>query len=433
MIRSTTRYKVLTLLALLLITIQANPYSVQSHEEIIDIAWKNSIVPVILKHFPNLTDAQLNEAHAYAYGGSAIQDFGYYPFGNAFFSNLTHYVRSGDFVLSLIRNSQTADDLAFAIGALSHYIGDTIGHSYATNQAVSIEFPKLARQYGPTVNYAEGPHQHVQTEFAFDINQLSKGRFAPSHYLGHVGLEIPRPLLHTAFYETYGLNLPDIIGSKETSLRTYRRGVRSFIPDIARAETILHKKSFPTDTPSDDLTQLKTELLQISNEDNWQQYKQKPGFTSHLYAGFIYIVPKVGAMKMLSIRGPEPQTEELYIHSMSRSVRVLLLVMANYDRIDHYISNRDLDTGANVKPGGYPLTDKTYAKLLAELTKHPTRPIPIQLKHDIQAYYADPLAPITTKKNATQWAAVQANLKTLETMKTLGEMDPIPDEILDSE
>ena len=433
MIRNTTRYKALALLALLLITIQANPYSVQSHEEIIDIAWKNSIVPVILKHFPNLTDAQLNEAHAYAYGGSAIQDFGYYPFGNAFFSNLTHYVRSGDFVLSLIRNSQTADDLAFAIGALSHYIGDTIGHSYATNQAVSIEFPKLARRYGPTVNYAEGPHQHVQTEFAFDINQLSKGRFAPSHYLGHVGLEIPRPLLHTAFYETYGLNLPDIIGSKETSLRTYRRGVRSFIPDIARAETILHKKSLPTDTPSDDLTQLKTELLQISNEDHWQQYKQKPGFTSHLYAGFIYIVPKVGALKMLSIRGPEPQTEELYIHSMSRSVRVLLLVMANYDRIDHYISNRDLDTGANVKPGGYPLTDKTYARLLAELAKRPTRPIPIQLKHDIQAYYADPLAPITTKKNATQWAAVQANLKTLETMKTLGEMDPIPDEILDSE
>ena len=433
MIRNTTRYKVPALLALLLITIQANPYSVQSHEEIIDIAWKNSIVPVILKHFPNLTDAQLNEAHAYAYGGSAIQDFGYYPFGNAFFSNLTHYVRSGDFVLSLIRNSQTADDLAFAIGALSHYIGDTIGHSYATNQAVSIEFPKLARQYGPTVNYAEGPHQHVQTEFAFDINQLSKGRFAPSHYLGHVGLEIPRPLLHTAFYETYGLNLPDIIGSKETSLRTYRRGVRSFIPDIARAETILHKKSLPTDTPSDDLTQLKTELLQISNEDHWQQYKQKPGFTSHLYAGFIYLVPKVGALKMLSIRGPEPQTEELYIHSMSRSVRVLLLVMANYDRIDHYISNRDLDTGANVKPGGYPLTDKTYARLLAELAKRPTRPIPIQLKHDIQAYYADPLAPITTKKNATQWAAVQANLKTLETMKTLGEMDPIPDEIFDSE
>ena len=428
-----TLYKALTLLLLLLITTQGTPYSVQTHEEIIDLAWKNSILPVILKHFPNLTDAQINEAHAYAYGGSAIQDFGYYPFGNAFFSDLTHYVRSGDFVISLLRNAQTRDDLAFAIGSLSHYIGDNIGHSYAINHAVPIEFPKLAQRYGPIVNYAEGPHQHVQTEFAFDINQLSKERFAPSRYLKHVGLEVPRPLLRTAFYETYGLNLPDIIGTKETSIRVYRFAVRSFLPNIARAQTILHKNSFPQDTPSDDLTQLQTELLQIATEDNWQQYRHKPGFGSHLYAGFIYIVPKVGVLKMLDIRGPNVQTEDLYIHSINRSLKALRLVMANYDRIDHYISNRDLDTGVVVKPGGYPLTDKTYAKLLAELTRNPTRPIPIQLKHDIQDYYADPLAPITTKKDPKQWAAVQANLKTLDTMKTLGEMDPIPDEILDSE
>ncbi|HEY6377346.1 MAG TPA: zinc dependent phospholipase C family protein [Edaphobacter sp.] len=433
MTRSTARHKALTLLALLMITIQANPYSVQTHEEIIDIAWKNSIRPVLLKRFPTLTDAQLNEAHAYAYGGSAIQDFGYYPFGNAFFSDLTHYVRSGDFVLNLLRNSQTPDDLAFAIGSLSHYIGDNIGHSYAINHAVPIEFPKLGQRYGTTVNYAEGPHQHVQTEFAFDINQLSKGSFAPYHYLKHVGLEVPRPLLRTAFYETYGLNLPDIIGSKETSIRIYRHAVRSFLPNIAVSEALLHKSSFPADIPSDDFTQLQHELLQIATEDNWQQYRHKPGFGSYLYAGFIYIVPKVGALKMLDIRGPEQQTEELYIHSLNRSIRALRLVMANYDRIDHYLSNRDLDTGAVVKPGGYPLTDKTYAKLLAELTKHPTRPIPIQLKHDIKDYYADPLSPITTKKDATQWAAVQANLKTLDTMKTIGEMDPIPDEILDSE
>ena len=428
-----TLYKALALLLLLLITTQGTPYSVQTHEEIIDLAWKNSILPVILKHFPNLTDAQINEAHAYAYGGSAIQDFGYYPFGNAFFSDLTHYVRSGDFVISLLRNAQTPDDLAFAIGSLSHYIGDNIGHSYAINHAVPIEFPKLAQRYGPIVNYAEGPHQHVQTEFAFDINQLSKERFAPSRYLKHVGLEVPRPLLRTAFYETYGLNLPDIIGTKETSIRVYRFAVRSFLPNIARAQTILHKNSFPQDTPSDDLTQLQTELLQIATEDNWQQYRHKPGFGSHLYAGFIYIVPKVGVLKMLDIRGPNVQTEDLYIHSINRSLKALRLVMANYDRIDHYISNRDLDTGVVVKPGGYPLTDKTYAKLLAELTRNPTRPIPIQLKHDIQDYYADPLAPITTKKDPKQWAAVQANLKTLDTMKTLGEMDPIPDEILDSE
>jgi hypothetical protein len=399
---------------------------------IIDLAWKQSIRPVLLRRFPNLTDAQLRVAHAYAYGGSAIQDFGYYPFGNAFFSDLTHYVRSGDFVLSLLRNAQNANDLAFAIGALSHYIGDNIGHGDAVNHAVPIEFPGLEKKFGPLVNYAEGPHAHVQTEFAFDVNQLSKDRFAPAGYLEHVGLNVPGPLLRTAFYETYGLNLPDIIGSKETSLRIYRRGVRHFIPNIAGALAILHKNSFPVDTSNEDFIQLRDELLQVAAEDNWQQYRKSPGFGTHMYAGFIFILPKVGPLKMLAIKGPVEQTEDLYVHSVHRSLKALRLVMSDFDRIDHYIPNRDLDTGIVVSPGGYPLTDRTYAQLLAALTRHPTYPIPIQLKHDIVDFYANPFAPITTKKNPGQWKQVQANLEILKGMPTLGEMTPIPDEVFGS-
>src|SRR5713226_2480760 len=166
--------KVLALLVLLLTATRGVPYSIQTHEQLIDLAWKQSIRPLLLKRFPTLTEAQVREAHAYAYGGCAIQDFGYYPFGNAFFSDLTHYVRSGDFVLALLRNAHTADELAFAIGSLSHYIGDTVGHSAAINLAVPVEFPKLEQKYGSTINYAQDPHAHVQTEFAFDINQLSK-------------------------------------------------------------------------------------------------------------------------------------------------------------------------------------------------------------------------------------------------------------------
>jgi hypothetical protein len=433
MTRRSTRLKALVFLALILITTRGNPYSVQTHEEIIDLAWKSSIRPLLLKRFPNLTDAQLHEARAYAYGGSAIQDLGYYPFGNAFFSDLTHYVRAGDFVLNLLRNAQTPDDLAFAIGSLSHYIGDSIGHSYAVNHAVPIEFPKLEQRYGTVVNYGEDPHAHVQTEFAFDINQLSKRRLAPYGYLKYVGLEIPRPLLRTAFYETYGLKLSDIIGTKETSIRTYRYGARRFLPNLAVAEALLHHKRFPQDAPSDDFNRLREDLLQVSTENDWEKYRKRAGVGSYVYAGFIYILPKVGVLRMLAIKGPTQQTEGLYIGSLNRSVKALRLTMANYDRIDHYISNRDLDTGESVKPGAYPLTDQTYAKLLAELIRHPTTPIPIQLKHDVLNYYADPLAPITTKKNAKDWKAVQANLKTLETMKTVGEMDPISDEILDSE
>jgi hypothetical protein len=428
--RRTTLLKTTALLGLLLAATPAVPYSVQTHQELIDLAWKQSIRPILLKHYPTLTEAQLQEAHAYAYGGCAIQDFGYYPFGNKFFSDLTHYVRSGDFVLSLLHNAQTPDELAFAIGSLSHYIGDTIGHSAAVNLSVPVEFPKLEKRYGSSVNYAEDPHAHIRTEFAFDINQLSKRRFAPSAYLKYVGLEVPRPLLRKAFFETYGLNLPDIIGTKETSIHIYRYAVRRFLPNIARAETLLHKKNFPPDIPGPDLEDLRVDLLQASADNNWEAYRKSPGFTSHLYAGFIYILPKVGTLKLLAIRGPNEQTEVLYVKSLNRSIKSLRLVLANFDRIDHYISNRDLDTGLVVKPGGYPLTDNTYAKLLAMITEHPANVVPTELKHDLVEYYADPNAPIVTKNNPGKWAQVQANLKTLATMKTIGELDPIPDEIL---
>ncbi|NYF90117.1 hypothetical protein HDF08_002184 [Edaphobacter lichenicola] len=431
--RRSALLRTITLLALFLTAIPAVPYSVQTHQELIDLAWKQSIRPLLLKKFPTLTEAQLQEAHAYAYGGSAIQDFGYYPFGNAFFSDLTHYVRSGDFVLSLLHNAHTPDELAFAIGSLSHYIGDNLGHKYAVNQSVPVEFPKLEQRYGASVNYAQDPHAHVQTEFAFDINQLSKRRFAPSAYTRFVGLEVPIVLLRKAFFETYGLRLPDIIGTKDTSIRVYRFAVRRFLPDIARAETILHKKNFPTDTPSPDLDALATDLRQASADNNWEAYRKKPGVRSHLFAGFIYILPKVGFLKLLAIKGPTEQTEDLYIKSVNRSIKAMRLVLTNYDTIDRYIANRDLDTGDVVRPGGYRLTDRTYAELLTTITKKPENVVPFQLKHDLIAYYADPNSPIETKKDPKQWAQVQTNLQTLASMKTIGALDPVPDGILDAD
>jgi hypothetical protein len=418
---------------LLLTCTPAVPYSVQTHQELIDLAWKQSIRPLLLRRFPTLTEAQLQEAHGYAYGGCAIQDFGYYPFGNKFFSDLTHYVRSGDFVLSLLHNAETPDELAFAVGSLSHYIGDNLGHSLAVNQSVPIEFPKLAHRYGPSVNYAQDPHAHVQTEFAFDINQLSKKRFAPSAYTKFVGLAVPAPLLRKAFFETYGLKLPDIIGTKETSIRIYRYAVRRFLPNIARAETILHKKSFPADVPGPALDLFIKDLQQASTDNNWEAYRKAPGFRSHLYAGFIFILPKVGTLKLLAIKGPNEHTEDLYIKSVNRSISGLRRVLMNFDHIDNYIANRDLDTGEVVKPGGYRLADETYAKLLAMITKNPTNVVPSQLKHDLIAYYADPQSPISTKKKTEEWAQVQANLKTLETMRTVGDLNPIPSEVLEGD
>ena len=242
--------------ALLLTPETDRAYSVQSHEQLIDLAWHGSIVPLLMDRYPKTTAAQLLEAHAYAYGGSAIQDLGYYPFGNEFFSDLTHYVRAGDFVQSLLRNAKTVDELAFAVGALSHYVGDTVGHAAAVNLSVPKEFPALGMKYGPVVNYEESPHAHVRTEFAFDINEIEKRRFAPSGYLKHVGLNVATDLLARAFYEVYGLDLYKTIGDRRPILRGYRFAVRRFLPSIAYAETVLHRKSMPQDTTGSDIDRL---------------------------------------------------------------------------------------------------------------------------------------------------------------------------------
>ena len=95
---------------------QSTAYAVLAHEAIIDSAWNTNIRPLLLKRFPNATADELKEAHGYAYGGAIIQDMGYYPHGSHFFSDLTHYVRSGDFVLALLRDSKDLDGYAFALG-----------------------------------------------------------------------------------------------------------------------------------------------------------------------------------------------------------------------------------------------------------------------------------------------------------------------------
>src|ERR1035441_4569397 len=184
---------IMVLIALLLFPWhrRADAYSLLTHEQLIDLTWQDSIVPLLLSRYPNLTPADIETARAYAYGGCIIQDIGYYPFGDRSFSNLTHYVRSGDFIVSLFRNATNANELAFAVGALSHYVGDTIGHSTATNHAVAIEFPSLGAKYGLEVNYAQGERQHVQTEFAFDIDEIAHHRVAPVHYLRYIGLQVP--------------------------------------------------------------------------------------------------------------------------------------------------------------------------------------------------------------------------------------------------
>jgi hypothetical protein len=418
------------ILLLLLSPPQAPAYSLLTHEQLIDLTWKSSIRPALLARYPHLTEDQILEAHAYAYGGCAIQDLGYYPTGDRFFSDLTHYVRAGDFVAALFRNAHNANELAFAIGALSHYVGDTIGHPLATNRAVPIEFPSLAARYGPLVNYGESPHAHVRTEFAFDVDGISKHRFAPAAYLKHIGLAVPTRQLATAYFETYGLGADYGSRRNRVTLRGYRFAVRTLLPRVAYAENLLHRHSFPPDIPGHETDHLQAQLAQADFENGWDQYRVDAGLGTHLLAAVLFILPKVGPLSCLSIKGPTQQGEADYIRSLNLAIPELRRQIARMASGNRLLPDKDLDTGAPVSPGGYPLTDSTYAQLLRRLASMPTNPVPPGLKADILAYYADPAAPIATKRDARRWAEVQRELPLLASLPTtsVAPIDPdLPD------
>jgi hypothetical protein len=395
----------------------AQAYSLLTHEQLIDLTWQGSIAPLLRSRYPNITEGELEEARAYAYGGCTIQDIGYYPFGDVFFSELTHYVRTGDFIANLFREAHNANELAFAIGALSHYIGDTVGHSEATNVAVPVEFPRLGAMYGPVVTYAEDKHAHVQTEFAFDINEIAHRRLAPLRYLQRVGLRVPVTQLAVAFYDTYGLGDPfSKTRKRRINVRGYRFAVRSFLPQIAYAVTILNRGHMPPDSQSAEFQKMATEAARVASENDWQAYRRRVGIFTYSLAGIIYIMPKFGALRLVAIKGPTEATEEDYVRSVNRSTDALRVALTKFGGPKPGLENRDLDTGSTVQPGSYKLTDETYVALLHRLAADPHSPIPAEVKADLLGYYADPNSPIYGKMDAARWARIQADVQVLETI-----------------
>lgn len=403
----------LLLCVVIFFPLNTRAYSVFTHEELIDLAWSDSIRPLLLEKFPGATEEQLREAHAYAYGGSAVQDMGYYPFGKEFFSNLTHYVRSGDFVAWLLSHARTIDEYAFAIGALSHYVGDSIGHSEAVNKATAVDFPKLEHRFGSSVTYDESPHSHIRTEFAFDIAELSDGDFPSAAYLQHIGFKVPRKFLEEAFQQTYGFDIHEVLGEAHPALRSYRTSVRSFIPAFAEAEVVLHRHQFPPHNDSETDRIFRERLAKTVYERKWKHTEKGPGIKAHLLAALVFIVPKVGSISDLAIKIPNPDTYQMYQTSVNNAVDIFCdhLHKLRNSGDDVELANIDLDTGNLVKRGDYRLTDITYAQLLERLTSRPDRVIPAETKRNILTYYG---TAGTDNPNPKQ----DAELATLRMMKT---------------
>jgi hypothetical protein len=294
------------------------------------------------------------------------------------------------------------------------------------------------------------------------------------HYLRHIGLGVPVQQLALAFYQTYGIR-EDFTGKRgrRINVSAYRFAVRGFIPRIAYAITLLHRSHEPADPDTPEAHEIEAETAQVAIENNWQAYRRKAGIGTYTLAGLLFILPKFGALKMVAVKGPTAETEAEYLHSVVVSTAALRRTLAGFTppkapkksstggenpgpevknadlpaplahpvtvslkpKSDgpqqtrdprHPLPNRDLDTGKVVQPGGYSLTDSTFAHLLHELTREPAVPIPPGIKEEIQAYYANLDLPITTKKNPQAWAQVLADLETLKTMPTSTAPVPYP-------
>ena len=393
-------------------------YSVLTHEQIVDLAWTSEIRPLLLHRFPDLTEDQIKEAHAYAYGGSVIQDLGYYPFGDKDFSDLVHYVRSGDFVLELLRQSQDANEYAFALGALSHYAADINGHP-AVNQAVAIRYPKLRAKYGNSVRYAQDRTAHLKTEFGFDTLQVAKNRYASDRYHDFIGFKVAQPLLERTFPIVYGVQLKDVLTHEDLAVGSYRFSVSRLIPQMTKVALQTHKKDLMRETPNFAKRKFLYRLSRSDYEREWGKTYTKPDFGTRVLSALLRYVPKVGPFKGLGFDNPTPQTEDLYIKSINATVDRYRALLEEARTNTLVLPNCDLDSGNPTRAAEYSLTDKTYAVLLARLSAHNFDLTSPQLRDNILGYYSDLTLPIETRKDPARWQRVLTDLGELKTVAPL--------------
>jgi hypothetical protein len=406
------------LLVLLATTVGSFGYSVLTHEEIVDLLWTDEIRPLLLKRFPELSEDQLKEAHAYVYGGAVIQDLGYYPFANREFSDLVHYVRSGDFVSELLLESQDANEFAFALGALAHYASDVDGHP-AVNRSVAIQYPKLRLKFGDSVRYAQDKTAHLKTEFGFDMVQIAKKRYAPQEYHDFIGFKVSKPLLERVFPVVYGVELKDVLPHEDLAIGTYRFSVSRLIPKMTQVALQTHRAELTKEVPNFAKRKFLYRLSRADYEREWGKDFTRPGFGTRILTAIVLFIPKLGPFKALAFNNPTPQTEDLYFKSVNATVDQYRIFLKEVGTGSLRLRNYDFDTGKEASAAEYSLTDETYATLLAQVTQRKFDLTTTKLRDNILHFYSDLSAPIETKNDPARWQNVLTSLAQLKSTNPL--------------
>ena len=361
--------------------------SVLSHEAIVDAAWPTKLEPLLRAKFPRATPDDLKAAHGYAYGGAIIQDLGYYPHGNKKFSDMTHYVRSGDFVVALMDEAQGLNEFAFALGALSHYASDTNVHRFATNPGEAELYPRLRRKFGPVVTYEEDPAAHLKTEFGFDVLEVAKGHFAPEAYHRFIGFGVSVALLDKAFQKTYGLTLADLFPDVDKSIGSYRHAVSRTIPAATRIAWAERRSDIERAQPGITRSRFVYLMSRSSYEREWGKQYDRPTKLDAIAAGMVKLIPPIGPLRTLRFRMPTPAVEKLFMQSFDKSVTEYDAQLDQARAKTLKIGNPNYDLGEVAKPGVYRLQDDTYAFWLHELASKQYEAVTPEIREELLEYF----------------------------------------------
>jgi hypothetical protein len=366
---------------------------VLSHEALVDALWDDVLAGMLRQKFPAATAEDLTQARAFAYGGSIIQDLGYYPFGSHFFTNLLHYTRSGDFVEQLLRDAHDLNEYAFALGALAHYVADSTGHPLGVNRAVPIEYPKLRARYGNEVTYIEDPKRHIMVEFAFDVVHVASGAFLPQAYHDFIGFEVATDLVERAFRDTYGIEMKDVFASEDLAVGTFRYAVSKTIPQMTQVAWEKKRDEIEKLVPTVEHNAFVYTYTRAQYEREFGTKYRQPGVFARVFVWVLRVLPKVGPFKPLAFKTPSPEAERLFTESFkaARERYRALLQNVRGNRLD--LRNTDFDTGEPTRRGEYKLADETYAELVARLRKKDE--VPPGIRADIARFYG-PVTPTTS-------------------------------------
>jgi hypothetical protein len=398
-------------------------YSVLSHEALVDAMWVVKFRPALLSRYPNATPEQLKEAHGYAYGGAIIQDLGYYPHGSKQFSDLTHYVRTGDFIIALIHESRSLNDLAFALGALSHYVSDLDGHRLATNVGEPILYPRLRKKYGNFITYEDNPAGHLKTEFGFDVLEVAKGNFAPEAYHDFIGFYVAEPLVARAFRDTYGLDLQDVFKDFHRAVESYRRAVSKTIPMATRVAWASCRDEIEHSQPGMTRARFVYIMRRSSYERYWGKQYDRPTLGDRILAFVVKLLPPIGPLRALKLKMPTAPVEKLFMDSFDRSAKQLSPKVDKAMSGSLQLEDKNYDVGVVTRAGAYRLDDNVQAYWLGLLAQKRFTTVTPEIRHELLNYFSDLKTPMALNKDKKKWQQLAAQLQQLKTASGTERMD----------